>query len=61
MSNRKEVNPMVGEVRRNCEEKRERKPYSYEKNISIKGEKEKYENENTLLIYENSAKISGNS
>lgn len=31
----------------------------YEKNISIKGKKQKYENENTLLISENSAN-SGN-
>lgn len=43
MGDRKEVNLMVGDVRRNCEKRKETIIVIYEKNISIKGKKEKYE------------------
>lgn len=41
MGNRKEVNLMVGDVRRNCEKRNETIIVIYEKNISIKGKKRK--------------------
>lgn len=41
MGERKEGNLMVGDVRRNCEKRKETIIVIYEKNISIKGKKRK--------------------